>query len=404
MVSVSNFVYNNSATSYTNISSQKSILQPQTSFDMLLPQARQSTSNNRYNNGLASVAIAKMYDFQTLLAPHTNQTTFLGYSVDEEGFMGEDFNKAANLPSDFKIHKETLEKMHETYVMPNTIPMPSEDSKKFTLKNGVYYTNGMPLANGQSHFDKLDIASVFKWAYAQLEPLAKDFTKDSYAIKELNTYFPAGIAYDSQNNAKGEAHLKKVYHNQEELESALKENQSLSAFALDNGAKSLFCALDKSTSINQNDFYMCDKTYGIAKYINDDKISKEGLLVAFMAQQGAVFKAQSPETIKSEYQKSWENFEQFYYGGDSIKNYNAIKENALSVDDFIQSSLECNMWLYYYFIKGNKEPHLQLDTIDLQGYLGWDSLTPKHEQYAQALSNQDFMEYANKTILSTITA
>lgn len=124
--------------------------------------------------------------------------------------MGEDFNKAANLPSDFKIHKETLEKMHETYVMPNTIPMPSEDSKKFTLKNGVYYTNGMPLANGQSHFDKLDIASVFKWAYAQLEPLAKDFTKDSYAIKELNTYFPAGIAYDSQNNAKGEAHLNNV--------------------------------------------------------------------------------------------------------------------------------------------------------------------------------------------------
>lgn len=40
-----------------------------------------------------------------------NQTTATayGYSVDSKGFMGADFNKAAGLPQDFKIHKSTLD-------------------------------------------------------------------------------------------------------------------------------------------------------------------------------------------------------------------------------------------------------------------------------------------------------
>lgn len=35
-------------------------------------------------------------------------TQSYGYSVDSNGFLGEDFNKAANLPSDFKLHISTL--------------------------------------------------------------------------------------------------------------------------------------------------------------------------------------------------------------------------------------------------------------------------------------------------------
>ena len=34
-----------------------------------------------------------------------------GYTVDKAGFMGADFNKAAGLPQDFKIHKSTLDAM-----------------------------------------------------------------------------------------------------------------------------------------------------------------------------------------------------------------------------------------------------------------------------------------------------
>ncbi|WP_411160720.1 Cj0814 family flagellar-dependent secreted protein, partial [Campylobacter concisus] len=34
-----------------------------------------------------------------------------GYTVDKAGFMGADFNKAAGLPQDFKIHKSTLDEL-----------------------------------------------------------------------------------------------------------------------------------------------------------------------------------------------------------------------------------------------------------------------------------------------------
>ena len=44
-------------------------------------------------------------------ATAVNQTTATayGYGVDSKGFMGVDFNKAAGLPQDFKIHKSTLD-------------------------------------------------------------------------------------------------------------------------------------------------------------------------------------------------------------------------------------------------------------------------------------------------------
>ncbi|RDU61421.1 Cj0814 family flagellar-dependent secreted protein [Helicobacter ganmani] len=351
-------------------------------------------NNSLKNEDLANLAFLKMNDFQTL-APNNNKATLFGYSVDENGFMGADFNKKAGLPSDFKIHKETLEKMHKTYVTPNTMSMPSGESANFTLQNGVYYAGAMPLANGQSYFNKLDIASVFKWAYTQLEPLIKDSTKNAYNLGELQKYFPAGIAYDS-----GE--ITKIYQNQEELESAMHEKDILFNLGLSNGAKNLFFVFEKDGSINESDLYMCDESFSIKQYINENNISKEGLLVAFMAQQGAVFKAQSPETIKSEYQKALENFEKFYYGGDSVSNYNAIKAGALSIDDFIESSLECNLWLYYYFMQGNKEPHLLPSKMNLQGYLEWDSYTPKQEQRYQALNNQDFMDYLKTTIKAMV--
>ncbi|ELR7223008.1 hypothetical protein QRJ19_001268, partial [Campylobacter coli] len=35
-----------------------------------------------------------------------------GYGVDANGYMGSDFNKAAGLPEDFKIHKSTLDEIY----------------------------------------------------------------------------------------------------------------------------------------------------------------------------------------------------------------------------------------------------------------------------------------------------
>ena len=42
---------------------------------------------------------------------NTNTSIAYGYSVDKDGYMGSDFNKAAGLPEDFKIHKSTLDEI-----------------------------------------------------------------------------------------------------------------------------------------------------------------------------------------------------------------------------------------------------------------------------------------------------
>lgn len=53
-----------------------------------------STLNNSIKNEL---------DYKNELNKAKSSIQF-GYSVDNDGFMGADFNKAAGLPDDFKIH------------------------------------------------------------------------------------------------------------------------------------------------------------------------------------------------------------------------------------------------------------------------------------------------------------
>jgi len=55
------------------------------------------------NDFVSSSSIDSLYQ-----AKFTSQEGY-GYSVDAKGFMGADFNKAAGLPQDFKIHKSTLD-------------------------------------------------------------------------------------------------------------------------------------------------------------------------------------------------------------------------------------------------------------------------------------------------------
>ena len=47
----------------------------------------------------------------SLASLNFNDLQAYGYTVDKAGFMGADFNKAAGLPQDFKIHKSTLDEI-----------------------------------------------------------------------------------------------------------------------------------------------------------------------------------------------------------------------------------------------------------------------------------------------------
>ena len=103
-------------------------------------------------------SVSKTNDILSSLLASVNENTanptLYGYSVDSKGFMGLDFNLAAGLPQDFKIHSRTLEEICNINTNLSILKQTAE-----------YY--GQP-----SYFSNIDIAYTFKWNYTLFSQLA----------------------------------------------------------------------------------------------------------------------------------------------------------------------------------------------------------------------------------------
>ncbi|HED0628033.1 TPA: hypothetical protein R4L04_001681 [Campylobacter jejuni] len=103
----------------------------------------------------------------------TSTNTAYGYSVDKDGYMGSDFNKAAGLPEDFKIHKSTLDEI-ERKAENNSY---TSDIKKY-LGIDKYYTN-------------IDMAETIKQYYNQFNQIINhafnDTNKTSFTEADINS-------------------------------------------------------------------------------------------------------------------------------------------------------------------------------------------------------------------------
>ena len=71
----------------------------------------QATAVNSAVN--SATAVNSALSQTTAVSQTATTTTAYGYSVDRKGFMGADFNAAAGLPQDFKIHKSTIDEFVE---------------------------------------------------------------------------------------------------------------------------------------------------------------------------------------------------------------------------------------------------------------------------------------------------
>ncbi|EAL5397117.1 Cj0814 family flagellar-dependent secreted protein [Campylobacter upsaliensis] len=102
-----------------------------------------------------------------------NNTSSLayGYSVDKNGYMGSDFNKAAGLPEDFKIHKSTLDEIY------NFNEAQYQDIKE-QLGISRYFTN-------------IDMADTIKQYYNQFNQIVNhtfnDIDKTSFTEADINS-------------------------------------------------------------------------------------------------------------------------------------------------------------------------------------------------------------------------
>ncbi|HEG8379681.1 TPA: hypothetical protein SF224_001591, partial [Campylobacter jejuni] len=107
----------------------------------------------------------------------TSTNTAYGYSVDKDGYMGSDFNKAAGLPEDFKIHKSTLDEI-----------------ERFNQHNMAGATSG-------NYYDSFDMASIVKSHYNSFNQVISAFPNDKTSFSEADLeQLPKGLNYGRNEN------------------------------------------------------------------------------------------------------------------------------------------------------------------------------------------------------------
>ncbi|ENE8347697.1 hypothetical protein ABN535_000651 [Campylobacter upsaliensis] len=93
-----------------------------------------------------------------------------GYSVDKNGYMGSDFNKAAGLPEDFKIHKSTLDEIER------------------------FNQNGMASETSGNYYDSFNMASIVKSHYNSFNQVISAFPNDKTSFSEADLeQLPKGL-------------------------------------------------------------------------------------------------------------------------------------------------------------------------------------------------------------------
>ncbi|ECZ1251555.1 hypothetical protein F7505_08085 [Campylobacter jejuni] len=107
----------------------------------------------------------------------TSTNTAYGYSVDKDGYMGEDFNKAAGLPEDFKIHKSTLDEI-----------------ERFNQHRMADETSG-------NYYNSFDMASIVKSYYNSFNQVISAFPNDKTSFSKADLeQLPKGLNYNCNEN------------------------------------------------------------------------------------------------------------------------------------------------------------------------------------------------------------
>ena len=186
-----------------------------------------------------------------------------GYTVDKAGFMGADFNKAAGLPQDFKIHKSTLDEL-----------------SRFAERNHVL--NRIKSKDEQIKiFDNIDMADTIKHYYRLFDQMTSALGDDkkSYTLADIGKlpkgYSTKGTHYD----AKG--HLLKDISNStiSNIYSSADELNSAKTLSKEPGVRLIVKEVDFTMSEAGDEFSF---NPDISFYKLDEGYSKEALFMGFL--------------------------------------------------------------------------------------------------------------------------
>ncbi|EMZ7505933.1 hypothetical protein ABE409_000902 [Campylobacter upsaliensis] len=211
-----------------------------------------------------------------------NNTSSLayGYSVDKNGYMGSDFNKAAGLPEDFKIHKSTLDEIERKAENNSYI-----SDKKQYLGIDKYYTN-------------IDMAETIRQYYNQFNQIINhtfgDVNRTSFSETDLNN-LPKGISFTTSDKTIGimpKSYDKLTISNYYNTQEQYKEIEQLGMFAhINTGLQQLNFTPQSMQTQNLDEDTLKDTfnpDMSVYPQNGDGSYSKEALFMSFLKSTGAL--------------------------------------------------------------------------------------------------------------------
>ncbi|HDZ4343203.1 TPA: hypothetical protein RTB63_001426 [Campylobacter jejuni] len=226
----------------------------------------------------------------------TSTNTAYGYSVDKDGYMGSDFNKAAGLPEDFKIHKSTLDEIKKAAEND-----PVASSIKEYLGVSEYYTN-------------IDMAETIKQYYNLFSnALGQSFPNDktSFSQADINS-MPSGYGvsgtqwmdFNDPSNRMNITHLRdfsnssitNIYQTPEQMKEA--ESLYIQSGSLIDGINghSFGLSLEEIKNVSKGEDWQFNPDMSVYPQNEDGSYSKEALFISFLKSYGSGQPVESPKT------------------------------------------------------------------------------------------------------------
>ncbi|EAI9978780.1 hypothetical protein C6K93_09135, partial [Campylobacter coli] len=247
-----------------------------------------------------------------------NTDTAYGYSVDKDGYMGSDFNKAAGLPEDFKIHKSTLDEIKKAAEND-----PVVSSTKEYLGVSEYYTN-------------IDMAETIKQYYNLFSnALGQSFPNDktSFSEADINS-MPSGYGvsgtqwmdFNDPSNRMNITGLKdfsnslisNIYKTPEQAKEA-NDLWADSGYMIDGLLpKTLGLSLEEIKNVSKGEDWQFNPDMSVYPQNEDGSYSKETLFMSFLKSQGGQPVESSETTLNPKVEAYNRAMAKESFNGDSI--------------------------------------------------------------------------------------
>ncbi|HAN0558256.1 TPA: hypothetical protein SG774_001746 [Campylobacter coli] len=253
-----------------------------------------SSKTSSPNYDISSEFKNSIYTLKYKQADLSTDTAY-GYSVDKNGYMGSDFNKAAGLPEDFKIHKSTLDEIKKAAEND-----PVVSSTKEYLGVSEYYTN-------------IDMAETIKQYYNLFSnALGQSFPNDktSFSEADINS-MPSGYGvsgtqwmdFNDPSNRMNITGLKdfsnslisNIYKTPEQAKEA-DDLWADSGYMIDGLLpKTLGLSLEEIKNVSKGEDWQFNPDMSVYPQNEDGSYSKEALFMSFLKSQGG----QPVESLKT---------------------------------------------------------------------------------------------------------